>query len=659
MSHYKNRKESRIIPNPSLGVTESIVLDGTRDQVLVSGPAFSPGFQSDLKSVDFSDLEWLQSSASTVGIANVWSLSVWWKPTTTGNAAIFGITEDADDDNDIFLQYTGSEYQIRIDHATTNPFKTYQWPVAAAVVGTWIHLGVTWDGPGQVLTLYENGVEVVPTKLVDQSLAMTDTARRIKITSDQTGAATGQGIMHSAAIWNVELTAAEVLSVYNTGSGGAVDLAFDFGSYTSSANLRHWYRLGFAVEPDIGKDYGNFVRDLTTAGSESISDADIINDFPQGSGGEGLVTVTLPDAAANDGLQVTVKDFSGNAGDGAITVAPGGSDTVNSTTEDIIAEANLARTYTSNGISDWTIISTSTNSGAGQAGATGETGSTGLTGATGETGTTGLTGGTGATGSTGATGETGVTGSQGDTGLNGLVGVGFSYRADTTSTAGAGIAVGDVRFNNATQNSATALFVADTTETPAIDISAFLSTINAGDQIRVQDRADSSIFKLYDVTATAIDQTTYFELTVSFFGGAGADFADDAPMVIVFNREGDVGATGSTGVTGETGSTGVTGATGSDNLDITTVGTTLTLGVDDGAFIDVTAGSITITLPPVASAATGKVYHIKDVAGLANGANITIDGNSSEQIDGAATFVLTVNYQSVSIVNLGDKWSVF
>ncbi|GAF86680.1 unnamed protein product, partial [marine sediment metagenome] len=122
---------------------------------------------------------------------------------------------------------------------------------------------------------------------------------------------------------------------------------------------------------------------------------------------------------------------------------------------------------------------------------------------------------------------------------------------------------------------------------------------------------------------------------------------------------GSTGPTGLAGTNGAPGATGAVGATGSDELDITTVSTTSTLGVDDGAFIDVTAGSITITLPAVATAAVGKVYHIKDADGNAGSSNITIEGNASENIDGSLNFVLNVNYQAVSIVNLGDKWSVY
>jgi len=97
-----------------------------------------------------------------------------------------------------------------------------------------------------------------------------------------------------------------------------------------------------------------------------------------------------------------------------------------------------------------------------------------------------------------------------------------------------------------------------------------------------------------------------------------------------------------------------------DLLGITTVGSTATLGVDDGPLIDVAigAGSIRITLPAVATTAAGKTYHIKDADGVASGSNIELRGNLSEEIDGFNTFLLTTNFQSVTIVNLGDKWTL-
>lgn len=71
-----------------------------------------------------------------------------------------------------------------------------------------------------------------------------------------------------------------------------------------------------------------------------------------------------------------------------------------------------------------------------------------------------------------------------------------------------------------------------------------------------------------------------------------------------------------------------------------------------------TCGSApTITLP--ATPAVGDIYIIKDTVGEAATRNITIDGNSTDTIDGSATFVMNANYQSVTLyANSTTSWSV-
>jgi hypothetical protein len=71
-----------------------------------------------------------------------------------------------------------------------------------------------------------------------------------------------------------------------------------------------------------------------------------------------------------------------------------------------------------------------------------------------------------------------------------------------------------------------------------------------------------------------------------------------------------------------------------------------------------TAGSITITLPAVASAGVGRSITVKDRDGNAGSGDITIDGNAAEEIDGATTYVLNIDYQSVTLVNDGSAWMI-
>lgn len=65
----------------------------------------------------------------------------------------------------------------------------------------------------------------------------------------------------------------------------------------------------------------------------------------------------------------------------------------------------------------------------------------------------------------------------------------------------------------------------------------------------------------------------------------------------------------------------------------------------------------TITLY-ASSGMTGRVLVVKDETGSAATNNITIDGNASETIDGATTYVLNRNYGSITIYCNGSNWFI-
>jgi hypothetical protein len=77
--------------------------------------------------------------------------------------------------------------------------------------------------------------------------------------------------------------------------------------------------------------------------------------------------------------------------------------------------------------------------------------------------------------------------------------------------------------------------------------------------------------------------------------------------------------------------------------------------------VNATGGNITITLPDSGLVAStkdemGKIYHIKKVDASAN--TVTIDGYSTQTIDGAATNVITTQYDSITIVSDGSNWHI-
>lgn len=87
--------------------------------------------------------------------------------------------------------------------------------------------------------------------------------------------------------------------------------------------------------------------------------------------------------------------------------------------------------------------------------------------------------------------------------------------------------------------------------------------------------------------------------------------------------------------------------------------TTATYTIDSGSKTDYTvfcnrSGTITLTLP---APSAGRTLVIKD-QGHATTFNVTINHNASETIDGATSYVLTGNYDGVTLTSDGTNWFV-
>jgi hypothetical protein len=74
---------------------------------------------------------------------------------------------------------------------------------------------------------------------------------------------------------------------------------------------------------------------------------------------------------------------------------------------------------------------------------------------------------------------------------------------------------------------------------------------------------------------------------------------------------------------------------------------------NDDYVIDCTSGTFTVTLP-ASSGRTGRILIIKN----SGAGTITVDGNASETIDGAATYSLAVQYATVQIISDGTNWKI-
>jgi hypothetical protein len=73
------------------------------------------------------------------------------------------------------------------------------------------------------------------------------------------------------------------------------------------------------------------------------------------------------------------------------------------------------------------------------------------------------------------------------------------------------------------------------------------------------------------------------------------------------------------------------------------------------ADVDAAGGAVTITLPTAVGCA-GQTFEISRINSGSN--NVTVDGDGSETINGVATYVLTAQYQTVTVRSTGAGWRV-
>lgn len=121
----------------------------------------------------------------------------------------------------------------------------------------------------------------------------------------------------------------------------------------------------------------------------------------------------------------------------------------------------------------------------------------------------------------------------------------WTFDTDTTATDPG---TGDIKFNNATPASVTAIYIsALTAETGNPDISAYIATwddsTNGSDRgtIITRNGADNTEFAIFKITGTITDNTTWLSIPVSYIDGAGT-YASTNEIFTQFQRTGNQGA---------------------------------------------------------------------------------------------------------------------
>jgi collagen type I alpha len=217
----------------------------------------------------------------------------------------------------------------------------------------------------------------------------------------------------------------------------------------------------------------------------------------------------------------------------------------------------------------------------GPAGPIGPTGLTGATGAKGDPGPQGPIGNTGPQGVQGPSGPQGLTGSTGPQGPQGPAGAASTvpgpqgpagptgaqgiqgppgasnaaYTAEWAWSANTGVPPnsGQVRINTASAATATQVRISKTTNGGA-DATTFLLSMKVGNDIRMQQKSDSTQWARFDISGTPVDNGTYVTYPVTFTDGGGTGVTNNAPLDVSFLTDGATAAQWYTG-------TGAPGAT--------------------------------------------------------------------------------------------------
>ena len=210
-----------------------IIYDGTNWRSYNSDGISIPPI-ANTYSLDFDGTnDYINATLSSQVFNGDFTLSMWFKADTNPSFATVFQLGSASNYSDGFRVYRYSATNLAFWKGQGG-FSNITGFFGSTSTGTWYNLAFTRSG--STLTAYINGSsEATGT----DSQAYTSTALNASFSTYPF-----DGKIDELAIWDSALTGSEISTIYNAGE--PIDVSSNAGSYTSSADLEGWWRMGDA-----------------------------------------------------------------------------------------------------------------------------------------------------------------------------------------------------------------------------------------------------------------------------------------------------------------------------------------------------------------------------------------------------------------------------
>ena len=246
-------------------------------QFIPPGPPITP--VSNDQSLDFDGVdEYVKADSYPGPQGSDWTVNIWIKVPASHNTQEPIGYWGSNGQGKICIMWVLASGKIRGDFSALNCDTNSS--VNGIFDGNW-HM-VTWSCPSGADTdgflIYVDGVNFAQTATSTATISITDTSNlEFNVARHSNHSVLGEVTEDEVSVWTTELTAAEILAVYNEGS--PIDLTTDADDYASSANLDMWWRF----ESDSGTGTGNILDASTNSNvgtTNNMESGDFISDVP-------------------------------------------------------------------------------------------------------------------------------------------------------------------------------------------------------------------------------------------------------------------------------------------------------------------------------------------------------------------------------------------